>query len=122
MEMDVDKLKYIDKAVDWVNKRKIQSFNANAEGYDQPKPFLNKRTNDYVCPDLSFIDERGNKSYVEIALKKEDLRDTITKWKLLISLAAYKNGKLYLLCPKGHLSFIKKQVETYDLSAIIQSI
>jgi hypothetical protein len=120
--MEADKVKYIEKAVEWIHKRKIQSFAVNHEGYDQPKPFLNQRTNENICPDLSYIDERGNQIYVEIAIKQDDLRTAVTKWKLLTSLAAQKSGKLYLLCPKGHLSFIQKQVTTYGLSAIINSI
>lgn len=120
--MEADKSKYIEKAIEWAQRKKFISINANFEGFEAPSPFLNTRTNVAVVPDIVYVDERGNKNFVEVACKQDDFRDVITKWKLLISIASIGNGKLYLLCPKGHLSFIKKQVETYDLSAIIQSL
>lgn len=120
--MEVDKSKYFEKAIEWVKRKKTDSLAVNFEGYDKPSPFVNQRTKVEVVPDIVYVDEKGNKNFVEIAIKQENFRDVITKWKLLISIASFKNGKLHLLCPKGHLSFVKKQVATYDLSAIIYSI
>ncbi|MEZ5002918.1 MAG: hypothetical protein R2730_07760 [Chitinophagales bacterium] len=114
--------KYFEKALQWVNKRKVESVKANYEGYESPKSYTNQRTNETVCPDISFVDERGVKNYVEVAVKSDSIRKTVTKWKLLSTLAGLKNGNLYLLAVRGSKSFVKSEVEKCDLSAKIYSL
>ena len=58
----------------------------------------------------------GAKSYIEIALKTDDKKAMISKWKLLGTLAARKGGKLYLLAARGHKSFAEKIVQNHNLT------
>ena len=60
----------------------------------------------------------GTKSYIEIALKTDDMRATISKWKLFGTLAAQKGGKLYLLAARGHKSFAERIVQQHNLTNV----
>ena len=115
----MDKSKFFDKALEWINKRNVESLKVNLEGYEIPNGFKSSRTNEPVIPDMTFLDRHGNKNYVEIAFKQENFWHELTKWKLLSSMASFKKGKLYLLTPKGHKSYITKQIEEHDVKALI---
>ncbi|MEZ5007232.1 MAG: hypothetical protein R2728_02025 [Chitinophagales bacterium] len=114
--------KHMEKALEWVNRRKVEDVKANFEGYEAPKSYTNQRTDELVSPDISFLDERGVKNYVEIAMKSDTIRKSITKWKLLSTLASVKKGNLYLLTVRGSKSFIVNEVEKCNLDAKIYSL
>jgi len=113
---------YFEKAIAWVEKRTIASFKANAEGYEKTKVFKNKSSETEIQADLSFITKSGAKHYTDIALKKPDVTDLVTRWKLLSLMAASKNGQLHLLAPKGHKMFTKRLIADYNLDAEIHSL
>ncbi len=115
----MDKSKFMDKALEWIEKRNVESLKVNAEGYEKPSGFKSSRTPEPVVPDMTFIDRHGNKNYVEIAFKQEDFWHAVTKWKFLASMATMKKGKLHLLTPKGHKSFISKKIAEHDIKALI---
>ena len=62
---------------------------------------------------------RGRKSYVEIAIKTENVQRRISKWNLLSTLATMKSGKLFLFAPKGHQTFTEKIVKKHLLNAAV---
>ena len=113
---------YVSKAIAWAKRKRFESIRAKAEGFEEPKSFLNKTKNEYIQPDLTCQSHLGNKHYVDIALKSENIQNAITKWKFLSTLAASRDGKLHLLTPKGHKKFISEIANQYKISALIQSI
>lgn len=118
----MSKKDYIKKAIDWVNLKSVSTLKARAEGYDDPKVFTNRNTQDIVQADISFVSSGGAKNYTDIALKDEDPQRLVTKWKLLSVMASIKRGKLYLLAPKGHKMFTQRLVDQYNINAIVHSL
>ena len=86
----MSKEKYLPKIIEWAEKKKIKSLKAVSEGYDAPKSFTNQNTQEQVQPDLSFeMDDATH--YSDVALKCEDTRRLVTRWKLNSTLATIMN-------------------------------
>ncbi|MEL6274607.1 MAG: hypothetical protein AAFU03_05875, partial [Bacteroidota bacterium] len=84
-----------------VKKKGFDEVRANVEGYETPSKIRRgKDSEEYFIPDVTG-EVNGRKSYFELGMKTNDERLLVTKWRLLSSLAAYKNGKLYLAVPRG---------------------
>lgn len=112
---------YLSKAIQWVKSKSISSLRAKYEDLEPPKTFINHSTQEEIQADISFI-TRGGRHYTDIALKSDQPQKLITKWKVLSEMAALKEGKLYLLAPRGHKMFVQKLVETYKINATIHSL
>lgn len=115
------KSKFIQRAVDWVRKRGYEKIRANAEDFEKPTHYSAYEEEDVFVPDVTAV-KRGRKNYVEVALKNGNVRRTITKWKLLSTLANRTGGKLFLLAPHGHKAFAERIVKTHHLNAQIVSL
>lgn len=113
---------YFEKSIDWVSKKSNNTFKAKLNGHEAPKVFKNKNTGEEVQADFSFQNQSGTKSYTEIALKSDSPQKLVIRWKLLSLMASLKQGKLFLLAPKGHISFTQKLVDTYNINATIYSL
>jgi hypothetical protein len=118
----MSKQSYFDKAIEWVSKKSKNSFKAKVNGYEAPKVFKNKNTGEEIQADFSFHTQGSTKSYTEIALKSDSPQKLVTRWKLLSLMASMKQGKLFLLAPKGHKMFTEKLVNKYKINAIIHSL
>jgi hypothetical protein len=116
------KEKHMEEAVTWVNKRSIVSMKAISEGYEDPKIFVSKSTKEEIQPDMSFITHSGAKHYSEVALKDDNEKKLVTKWKVLSFLASMKRGKLHLLAPRGHRTFAQKMVNIHKINAVIHTL
>ncbi len=112
---------YLEKAIDWMKKNGYGNIKANHEDYEMPKPFNRPEGEDPVIPDITGV-KTGGKSFIEIAVKTDNVRKKVTKWMLLSTIAARKGGKLFILAPKGHKSFADNIVKEYNLDAKIVSI
>ena len=112
----MDKSYFIRKAVQWAEQRGYKKVKANCEEYESPTEYKRAEDDQPFVPDATGV-LGGKKSYFEIALKTENERRRITKWKLLGTLAHMKGGKLYLLTPKGHKAFTEGIVKQHLLNA-----
>ena len=65
---------------------------------------------------------QGNKHYIQIALKADPVQQVVTTWKFFSQLALMKQGKLYLLAPKGHKAFTDKTIDRYNINATVISL
>lgn len=108
------KEKLFSKAIDWVNKKGFKEVKANTESYEAPVAFTKPNEDSKIIPDITGK-MHGNKSYIEIVSKDEDIQSLITKWKLLGSVALRKGGKLYLLAGKGYKTYADNIVKDYHL-------
>lgn len=118
----MSKENYFDKGIEWVSKKASNTFKASVDGYEPTKVFRNKSTGYEIQPDFSFETLGGSKSYTEIAIKSDSPQKLVTRWKLLSLMAAMKQGKLYLLAPKGHKMFTQKLVDKNNINATINSL
>ncbi|TPN84498.1 hypothetical protein [Aquimarina algicola] len=118
----MEKEKYLEKAVAWAERKPTISLKATIEGYEDPKTYKSKSTDEVVQADLSFITNGGAKHYTEVALKKDNPKDLVVKWKVLSFMASMKRGKLHLLAPKGHKAFTLKLVRRHNINAVVHPI
>jgi hypothetical protein len=108
--------KLIKKAVEWAKKKGFKKLKANCEDFEKPVQYQNASKDEVFVPDVTGV-QRVGKSYIEVALKEDNIRKIVTKWKLLSTLANMKGGQFILLAPRGHKSFAEKIVQKYQLSA-----
>ena len=73
------KKKYLDMALDWVNSKSTHKIRSKAEGYEDTKSFTNRSSSETIQPDISYITNRGNKHFTEIALKSDKPQKLITR-------------------------------------------
>jgi hypothetical protein len=109
------KEKLYSKAVQWAERKGFKKIRANVDEYETPQSFYKPSTDKTVIPDVTGV-KMGTKSYIEIALKTDDKKAMVSKWKLFGTLAARKGGKLYLLASRGHKSFTEKIVQKHNLT------
>ncbi|MHA7058188.1 hypothetical protein ACWGOQ_0013280 [Aquimarina sp. M1] len=118
----MEKETYLEKALAWAEKRATISLKAVPDGYEDPKVFRSTKTDLKIQPDMSFVTHGGSKHFSDIALKNEDDKTLVVRWKLLGFMAQMKRGKLHLLAPRGHKSFTEKLVARHNINAVIHSI
>lgn len=106
----------LEKAIKWAKNKGFQNIKAKTEEYEDPIQFTRNRDEESFMPDITGL-QTGGKSYIEIATKTEDIHRTISKWKLLSTMASMKGGNLFLLAPKGHKTFTENIVKKYNLDA-----
>lgn len=114
--------KLFEKAIAWAEKKGFQKIKANVENFESPRSFTISSGEKTIAPDVTGV-KMGRKSFIQIALKTDNKRDVVSKWKLFGTLAARKGGKLYLLAARGHKSFAQGIVRDYNLqNATVVSI
>lgn len=113
---------YLEKAVKWAEKKSTISLESISEGYDSPQIFTSKTTQEEIQADLSFVTHAGIKHYLVVALKDENPKKTVAKWKALSFLASIKGGKLHLLVPSGHKTYIEKLVNNHNINGVIHAL
>ena len=111
----------IEHAIQWVKKRGYHDIKANVDSYEDPVQYRSADDGEPMIPDVTAL-QSNRKSYFEIAMKSDNMTATISKWKLLSTLAQRKGGKLFLLAPKGHKAFAEKLAKQYQLSAEIVAL
>lgn len=105
---------YFPQALTWAQKRGIYDIKANWEDYETPSQFSKKDEEKPFIPDITGK-STGRKVYVEIAVKTDDIDRSISKWKLMSTLASMRGGKLILLAPKGHKAFVNRIMKKHQL-------
>jgi hypothetical protein len=106
----------IKSAITWAEKKGFKSIKANHPDFDTPVQYTNPNQEETYTPDVTGR-KRGSKSYIEIALKTDDIQRRVTKWKLLSKLSAIKGGKLFLLAPSGHKAFTERLLNKHNVMA-----
>lgn len=107
--------KVIDKVV---SPRGFKQIKANVEDFDTPAKLQRERDDESYIPDITGV-INGRKSYFELSLKTDKIRQVVTKWKLLSRIAGFKRGKLYLIVPRGHYAFTNRVLDKYPIEAKI---
>ena len=116
------KISYMEKAIAWTQKKQTATIRSTQEGFEDPKVFTNTKTQEEIQAHISYTTDAGAKHFTEVALKRENKEELITRWKLLSLMASLKKGKLHLLTPRGHKSFTERLVENHNINAVIHSL
>lgn len=101
--------------------KKFDSLKANITGFEAPSPFRKTDGDGTFVPDITATKD-GEKNYYEIAVKNTNVQETVSKWKLLSQMAQIKNGKFFLLVPRGNLAFAQRTMEKYNVRADVIKI
>ena len=118
IEIAAEKLPFLEKAVNWVQSKGYNDIKAVLDEFEAPKSFTQSSTNSLIAPDITGI-SMGRKCYFEVALKSDNERQVVNKWKLLSYLAGNKQGKLIIFAPHGHKAFAKRIIEITKFMAEI---
>jgi hypothetical protein len=116
--MFMEKESFIPQVVKWAKAHGFKEIQANMEGYETPKSYERAADNARFIPDVTGV-YMFNRHYLEVSMKTDQLRGSISKWKLLSELAGMKGAKLYLLAPRGHVRFTREMTELYNIPAEI---
>lgn len=101
-----------------VSPRGFKDIKANIADYETPARLTRKSESgdEAFIPDVTGT-LNGRKSYFELALKTDDEQQAVTKWKLLSNVARFKNGKFFLVVPRGHYAFANRLISQYTIEA-----
>ena len=107
----------IEQALNKIGSRmKFDKIKANIDGFDTPSQYVDPSSETVYVPDITGI-KSGKKNYFEVAVKNGKVKATATKWKLLSELAKIKDGKFYLMVPKGSFAFVRRMLSKYSIHA-----
>lgn len=118
----MSKDQYLSKALKWAEKKGYTILKSKADGYEDPKTFTNTNKSFSIQPDITCKAKNGGKHYTDIALKSDNKQNLVTRWKLFSQMASMKQGKLHLLAPRGHKSFVNRLVSQYNIEANVISL
>lgn len=125
--MKKKKVDFYKKITKWANNKGFRNIKANTEGFETPRSFMKKNSEEEdnaVIPDITAT-SFGSKYYFEIVTKPSQNKrkqNLISKWKLLSLLAERKGGKLYLFAPHGNKSFTQNIMDKYKIKAKFVSL
>lgn len=96
--------------------KKFDSLRANIPGFEPPVSFSKVDGDGSFVPDITATKD-GEKNYYELAIKNKNIQETVSKWKLLSQMAQIKNGKFFLIIPRGNFAFAQRTMEKYGVRA-----
>ncbi|GAB5554852.1 MAG: hypothetical protein Sapg2KO_44430 [Saprospiraceae bacterium] len=117
----MQKQEIIKNAITWAQKKGFKAIKANHPEFEIPVQYTNPNEEETYTPDITGK-KLGCKSYIEIAMKTDNVQRRVTKWKLLSKLSAIKGGKLFLLAPSGHKAFTERVLKQHNLMAQVISL
>lgn len=94
----------IQKSIDYLERHGFESIKADFEGYEKPKSFSRKGTDDVITPDI-VAEKRGKKHYFDIGIKSESPMLLKSKWKFLEAFTSMKNENFKIISIRGHYKF-----------------
>jgi len=104
------------KAIKQVQAKGYHDIKTKLSGFDDPNGFSQKKEDNEYIPDITAVNNKG-KNYFEIAEKTKDVTKLVSKWKLLATIAAMKNGQFTILVPYGQNKFTEELVEKHNINA-----
>lgn len=112
-------IEFLQKAVSLLEKRGYDFIKAPVKGYESPSKLVNSGEGQTYAPDITAT-RADTKDYIELSVKTDQIRQLVSKWKIIEKLAKMKNGAFILLVPKGNLSFTSDILKTYGITAAVQ--
>ncbi len=111
----------IQKAVDWVKNKRYKQIRSEFEEFESPAIYYRKSDELEMVPHFTGKKVRG-KDYIDIGIKSDNVKRKVSRWTLFSTLASLKNGKLYLLVPRGNKAFTQRLVDKHSIKAELVSI
>ncbi len=108
----------IEKAIGYVKNLGFDNIKARHDDYESPAELRMQGEDKAYMPDITG-EKHGGKFYFEIANRSDDTASVISKWKLMSTLAAMKNGTLRIFVPYGSMKFTTEILEEKNIQAEI---
>jgi hypothetical protein len=101
-----------------ISPKGYNDVKANVDDFETPAKLTRRKDGEeeYFIPDATGV-LNGRKSYFELAVKTDAVRQVVTKWQLMSSVANFKRGKLFLVVPRGHYAFASRLLGQYPIEA-----
>ena len=104
----------IKEAVEYLEHRDFQNIKADIEGYETPKSFHKKGSEDVVTPDI-VAERAGIKHYFEVSLKSQKPKLLKSKWRFLEVLSRMKKSKFKIITRRGHYKFTNDMLSDLNM-------
>ncbi|MGA0560049.1 hypothetical protein ACO2Q8_25535 [Larkinella sp. VNQ87] len=120
----MEKQAYIPQVITWARAQGFEDIKANLpenDDFESPISYGRQQDDEEFIPDVTGK-QFHEKSYFEVILKTSRTSRLISKLKLMSVLATRKEGKLYLMVPKGHLQFAKEIAKESQVVAQVVSL
>ena len=97
-----------------MKKKGFENIKANLEGYDTPKSYHKKGSDESITPNI-VAERAGIKHYFEVSLKSENQHLLKSKWRFLDVLTRMRNQKFKIVTRKGHYKFTNDMLQDLNL-------
>lgn len=109
-----ENLTVLEDTVSYLEKKGFENIKANLEGYDTPKSYHKKGSDESITPNI-VAERAGIKHYFEVSLKSEDQHLLKSKWRFLDVLTRMRNQKFKIVTRKGHYKFTNDMLQDLNL-------
>ena len=100
--------------VQYLEKRGFENIKADLEGYETPKSYNKKGSEESITPDV-VAERAGIKHYFEVSLKSEKPSLLKSKWRFLDVLTRMKNHRFKIVIRRGHYKFTHDMLKDLNL-------
>lgn len=112
-------MKFLDETavletIEYLEKKGFENIKADIEGYQTPKSYLKKGTDETITPNI-VAEREGVKHYFELGLKQDNPTQLKSKWRFLEVLTQMKNQKFKIVTRKGHFKFTNEILDDLNL-------
>lgn len=109
-----ENLTVLEDTVSYLEKKGFENIKANLEGYDTPKSYHKKGSDESITPNI-VAERAGIKHYFEVSLKSENQHLLKSKWRFLDVLTRMRNQKFKIVTRKGHYKFTNDMLQDLNL-------
>lgn len=106
---------FLEKSIQHLEATGFENIQADLEGYDCPKSYVRKETENKITPDIVAV-KNGRKYFFDISLKSNKPRLLKTKWLFLDTLSRMKSNRFRIITTRGHYKFTEMMLEDINLS------
>ena len=106
---------FLEKSINHLEATGFENIQADMEGYETPKSYLHKGSDDKITPDIVAL-KNGRKYFFEIGVKSAEPRMLKTKWLFLDTISRMNSDRFRIITTKGHYRFTEEVLEDINLS------
>ncbi len=105
----------LEKSIDHLEATGFENIKADVEGYETPKSYLRKGSDNKITPDIVAI-KNGRKYFFEISVKSAKPRLLKTKWLFLDTISRMNSDSFRIITTKGHYKFTEDMLDDINLT------
>lgn len=106
---------FLAKSIDHLEATGFENIKADIEGYETPKSYLRKGSDNKITPDIVAL-KNGRKYFFEISVKSAKPRLLKTKWLFLDTISRMNADSFRIITTKGHYKFTENMLEDINLT------